>query len=314
MFPNIGMCPYLFPNRKDINDIAQQYYAIIVPMKQVKPVKHGTEIMPPDRLREFRKEIHEYYRKQARDFPWRRTGNPYHILVSEIMLQQTQTGRVLEKYERFLSEFPNFYSLARAPLQSVLSIWQGLGYNRRAVALSSLARQVVSEFDGVLPSSEAVLMKLPGIGKATAAAIAAFAFNKPSIFIETNIRRVFIHFFFHDRETVTDAEILPLISKTLDRSDPRQWYYALMDYGAMLKKGVRNPNRKSAHYKIQSRFEGSHRQLRGMVLKEIISAHRGTVSSIAKKLDQSPDKIRGVLAELQREGFIKQQKKGFVIS
>lgn len=270
--------------------------------------------MSPHRLQQFKKEIREYYQNHARDFPWRNTVDPYHILVSEIMLQQTQTGRVLEKYERFLSEFPDFFSLARARLQNVLSIWQGLGYNRRAIALSSIACQVVSEFDGALPSSEEMLVKFPGIGKATASAIAAFAFNKPSIFIETNIRRVFIHFFFHDRKTVTDAEILPLISKTLDRSDPRRWYYALMDYGAMLKKNVLNPNRKSAHYKIQSRFEGSHRQLRGMVLKEIIATQRGNVSSIAKKIDQSPDKILEVLSELQKEGFIKKQKKGFVIS
>jgi A/G-specific adenine glycosylase len=270
--------------------------------------------MTPHRLRHFKKEVRKYYRNHGRDFPWRNSVDPYHILVSEIMLQQTQTGRVLDKYERFLSEFPDFYSLARAPLQSVLSIWQGLGYNRRAIALSNIARQVISEFDGVLPSSEAVLVELPGIGKATASAIAAFAFNEPSVFIETNIRRVFIHFFFRDRETVADAEILPLIVKTLDRSNPRQWYYALMDYGAMLKKGLRNPNRKSVHYRRQTRFEGSHRQVRGMVLKEIISEHRVTVSSLAKELDQSPEKIREVLSELQREGFIKKHKKGFVIS
>ena len=282
-------------------------------MIQVKTVEHRSELMPPDRLREFRTIIRGYYRKQGRDFPWRRTDNPYHILVSEIMLQQTQTGRVLEKYERFLSEFPDFSVLARAPLQRVLSIWQGLGYNRRAIALSSTARQVVAEFDGALPSSEDVLLKLPGIGKATASAIAAFAFNRPSVLIETNIRRVFIHFFFGDRETVADAEILPLIAKTLDKSAPRRWYYALMDYGAILKKGVRNPNRKSVHYRKQTRFEGSHRQVRGMVLKEIIAAHRGTASALAKELDQPPEKIREVLSELQKEGFIKKQKKGFVI-
>ena len=300
-------------NRRDIDDIARQHCAIIVPMIRAKTVQHGTELMPPGRLHEFRKEVRGYYRKHGRDFPWRRTNNPYHVLVSEIMLQQTQTGRVIEKYERFLSEFPDFQTLARAPLQRVLSIWQGLGYNRRAIALSSIARQVVAEFDGALPSSQDVLVKLPGIGKATASAIAAFAFNKPSLLIETNIRRVFIHFFFGDRETVADAEILPLIAKTLDRSNPRRWYYALMDYGAMLKKNVRNPNRKSVHYRRQPPFEGSHRQVRGMVLKEIILGHRGTASSIAKELDQSPEKILEVLSELQREGFITKQKKRFVI-
>jgi A/G-specific adenine glycosylase len=270
--------------------------------------------MTSHRLRKFRKTIREYYQNHARDFPWRHTDNPYHILVSEIMLQQTQTGRVLEKYERFLSEFPGFSALARAPLQRVLSIWQGLGYNRRAIALSGIARQVVAEFDGVLPSSEDQLMKLPGIGKATAAAIVAFAFNKPSVLIETNIRRVFIHFFFDERETVADAEILPLIVKSLDKSNPRQWYYALMDYGAILKKSVQNPNRKSAHYCRQTRFEGSHRQVRGVVLKEIITEHLVTISSLTKKLNQPPEKIREVLSELQREGFIKKQNKGFIIS
>ncbi len=150
------------------------------------------------------------------------------------------------------------------------------------------SQKVIAEFDGVLPSSEDVLVELPGIGKATASAIVAFAFNKPSVFIETNIRRVFIHFFFVI-EKRSDAEILPLIAKTVDTADPRQWYYALMDYGAMLKKSVLNPNRKSAHYKRQPRFEGSHRQVRGMVLKEMIE-QRVSVSSLAKKINKPPEK------------------------
>jgi A/G-specific adenine glycosylase len=270
--------------------------------------------MTPHGLSNFKREIRQYYRIHARDLPWRHTADPYHILVSEIMLQQTQVERVIGKYERFLADFPDFHSLAQSPLQGVLSLWQGLGYNRRAIALHRTAQQVITEFDGVLPSSEDVLVKLPGIGKATASAMVAFAFNKPSFFIETNIRRVFIHFFFCDRETIKDSEILPLLEQTLDTSDPRQWYYALMDYGAMLKKKVRNPNKKSAHYQRQSRFEGSHRQVRGKVLKEIISQPSISEASIAEKMNKPPEKIREVLMELQKEGFIKKQGKEFIIS
>jgi A/G-specific adenine glycosylase len=261
----------------------------------------------------FRKTIRQYYRRNARNLPWRKTKNPYHILVSEIMLQQTQVERVIEKYEPFLSAFPDFSSLAQAPLRTVLSLWQGLGYNRRVLALQRIAQEVMTAFNGTLPSSEDILVKFPGIGKATAAAIAAFAFNKPPVFIETNIRRVFIHFFFHDEENVSDADIFPLIEKTLDTSDPRHWYYALMDYGAMLKKQFQNPNRKSAHYQRQTSFEGSNRQIRGMVLKAIIATPSVTESTLVKKLNKAPEKLREVLIQLQKEGFIQKQGKGFTI-
>ena len=261
----------------------------------------------------FQKLIRQYYRRNARNLPWRKTNNPYHILVSEIMLQQTQVERVIEKYEPFLSVFPDFSSLAQAPLRTVLSLWQGLGYNRRALALQRIAQEVMNNFNGSLPSSESILVRLPGIGKATAAAIAAFAFNKPSVFIETNIRRVFIHFFFHDEENVSDADIFPLVEKTLDTSDPRQWYYALMDYGAMLKKQFQNPNRKSAHYQRQKSFEGSNRQIRGMVLKAIIETPSVTESALARTFNQPPDKIKQVLIQLQKEGFIRKQGKRFTI-
>jgi A/G-specific adenine glycosylase len=229
------------------------------------------------------------------------------------MLQQTQVERVIEKYEPFLSAFPDFSSLAQAPLRTVLSLWQGLGYNRRVLALQRIAQEVMTAFNGTLPSSEDILVKFPGIGKATAAAIAAFAFNKPPVFIETNIRRVFIHFFFHDEENVSDADIFPLIEKTLDTSDPRHWYYALMDYGAMLKKQFQNPNRKSAHYQRQTSFEGSNRQIRGMVLKAIIATPSVTESTLVKKLNKAPEKLREVLIQLQKEGFIQKQGKGFTI-
>ena len=266
------------------------------------------------KIRLFQRTIWQYYKREGRDLPWRKTTDPYQILVSEIMLQQTQVERVIEKYEQFLSAFPDFPSLAQAPLKKVLPAWQGLGYNRRALALKYIAQDVMKTFHGIFPSSEDILVKFPCIGKATAGAVATFAFHKPSVFIETNIRRVFIHFFFRDKENVRDTDIFPLIEKTLDTSDPRQWYYALMDYGSMLAKQKQNPNRKSAHYQQQSPFKGSHRQLRGMVLRAIIAQPSVTESMLLKKLDKAPERVREALLQLQKEGFIQKKGRQFTIS
>jgi A/G-specific adenine glycosylase len=268
----------------------------------------------PVEIRRFRKTILAYYQSHGRELPWRNTGNPYHILVSEIMLQQTQVGRVIEKYEKFLSAFPDFSTLADASLRDVLAIWQGMGYNRRAIALKRIAMEVMISHNGILPSSEEALLKLPGIGKATASSIAAFAFNTPSVFIETNIRRVFIHFFFDDRKNIRDAEILPLVAKTLATTNPRDWYYALMDYGSQLKTTTENPNRRSAHYTRQPSFEGSRRQLRGKILKEILATPCITESFIIKHAGQNSEAIREVLDQLQKEGFIKKKGKRFFVS
>jgi len=268
----------------------------------------------PVKIQRFRHIISDYYQVHGRKLPWRNTRNPYHILVSEIMLQQTQVGRVIEKYEQFLSAFPDFTSLASAPLREILGIWQGMGYNRRAIALKQIAFAVMTSYKGILPSSEETLLNLPGIGKATASSILSFAFNKPSVFIETNIRRVFIHFFFNGRENIRDADILPIVEKTLDTANPREWYYALMDYGSMLKTTTQNPNRKSAHYTRQKSFEGSRRQLRGKVLKEILATPSITESSLAKHAGQNSEAIREVLDQLQKEGFIKKKGKRFFVS
>ena len=223
-----------------------------------------------DQVRQFRGIIYRHYRAHKRAMPWRQTKNPYHILVSEIMLQQTQVDRVMGKYGEFLAKFPDFETLARAPWPEVLAIWQGLGYNRRALALKRLAQGVMENWGGTLPTSAEDLRSLPGIGPATAGALLAFAFAQPVAFIETNIRRVFLHFFFADREGVTDREILPLVEETLDRKRVRDWYYALMDYGAELKGSFPNPNRRSAHYARQSPFAGSNREVRGFILKKLL--------------------------------------------
>jgi len=262
--------------------------------------------MSKESVSAFRRMVYGYYRRCGRhDLPWRQTADPYCILISEVMLQQTQVPRVVEKYASFIRRFPNFAVLAQAPLRAVLKEWQGLGYNRRAIAVKKIAEIVQSDYAGTLPQDMDVLVKLPGIGVYTAAAIGAFAFNRPTVFIETNIRAVFIHTFFGDRTNVSDKEILPLIEKMLDRKNPQKWYGALMDYGVMLKNEFANPARRSSHHKRQSRFEGSNRQLRGRILKLLTASEGLTKAAIAKALNAEPAKIDMNLADLAQEDFIK---------
>lgn len=252
----------------------------------------------------FRDTIYEYYRRHARDFPWRETDDPYRIMVSEIMLQQTQADRVIPKYKAWVKRFPTVNSLATARLRDVLALWQGLGYNRRAHALWRGAQLLVRDHHGRIPTQLTELDALPGIGKATACAITAFAFNQPVVFIETNIRTVFIHFFFHTKQRVTDEDLLPLISKTLDKDNSRDWYWALMDYGAMLKKQHPNPSRRSAHYTKQSPFLTSNRRIRGLIIKQLVTRPALSSAALGKKLAVDPRKIQANLAQLEKEGLI----------
>jgi A/G-specific adenine glycosylase len=229
------------------------------------------------------------------------------------MLQQTQVERVLDKYKEFLSAFPDFPALAKAPLQKILAVWQGMGYNRRALALRALAQKVVDEHRGKLPSEPNKLIALPGIGKYTAGAVTAFAFNKPVVFMDTNIRRVYIHEFFHDRDGIHDDELIPLVTQTMDAGNPRKWYNALMDYGTMLKREQVNPNRRSLHYTRQSPFENSNRQVRGLILKTLVQGARLTERQIVKRINIEPERVKKNLLQLQKEGFIKKQGNGFTI-
>ena len=264
----------------------------------------GTQELKPAEVEEFRQIVYQYYAEHGREMPWRVSRNPYHILVSEIMLQQTQVGRVLAKYEQFILTFPDFDSVCKAPLQEMLGVWQGLGYNRRAIALQKISRLVVTEYGGVLPSSAETLQTFPGIGPATAGAICAFAFNQPAVFIETNIRRVFIHFFFPNKIRVKDKEILPLVERTLDTGSPRRWYHALMDYGAMLKNEEYNPNRRSAHYSRQAPFQGSNREIRGLILKTLLEKPELPEVELIRAVDKSPERVRPIIAQLTKEGFL----------
>lgn len=261
-------------------------------------------ILDPETVQSFQTAILENYHASGRSFPWRTTRNPYHILVSEMMLQQTQTERVVPKYTRWLEVFPDARTLSQAYLQDVYKEWMGLGYNRRARYLQETCRIITETYNGAIPSDPEQLDALPGIGPYTARAISTFAFGLPNVFIETNIRSVYIFFFYPEVQEVTDKEILELIEQTQYLPDPRTWYYALMDYGAVLKKKTANPNRKSAHYQTQSRFEGSNRQARGAVLKYLGIHGDASVSVIADHSGIPAERLDIAVKGLVLEGFV----------
>lgn len=295
------------------------------------------------KISKFQKKIWDFYGKNKRDFPWRKTTDAYKILVSEVMLQQTQVNRVIPKYQDFLRQFPKIEDLANAKNEDVLRFWSGLGYNRRALFLKNTA-QIIHSFRSSrivkLNQSGNVsisthrdknawvkpefLKTLPGIGVNTAGAIYVFSTNLPFVFIETNIRRVFIHEFFKGlknpqsaealvkEDKIHDKDILSLVELTLDKKNPREWYYALMDYGAYISKAEINPNRKSKHYSKQSRFEGSVRQTRGKILKTLLSKKAHSTQDLEKEINSQHFKI--ALDQLKKEGFIKSWKKKIILA
>lgn len=256
-------------------------------------------------LKRFQRIVHGHFHARGRILPWRFEKDPYKIFVSEVMLQQTQVSRVMEKYGAFIKKFPNFRALAEAPVSEVLRAWQGLGYNRRALQLRDAADEIVRAYGGELPRERSALELLPGIGPATARSLRAFAFNEPEVFIETNIRSVYLHFFFSRAKNVPDKKLLPFVEKTLDRANPREWYYALMDYGAMLKKTGANPSRRSAHHQKQARFKGSLREARGTILRLLLDGKSYTKKELEKKSLLEPEKVARAIEELTGEGFLK---------
>lgn len=285
----------------------------------------ASELTPE--LRVFVEFVAKKGRELYRDLPWRRTYDPYAIWISEVMLQQTQVSRVDGRWQRWLERFPTVDALAAAAPSDVLEEWQGLGYNRRALSVHRAA-QAISEAGGVFPQDPKELVKLPGIGPATAAGICAFAFNLHGVYLETNVRTVFLHELYPQAEGVPDSELVPLVELTCpasveDAADaaataltPRSWYYALLDYGAYLKKIIPNPSRRSKSHVKQSRFEGSHRQKRAELLR-VLLAHKDEGGAEFETLHQELCQIEvnagretldeqvtlGLLEELAKEGF-----------
>jgi A/G-specific adenine glycosylase len=251
----------------------------------------------------FRAIVWNYYKEHGRnDLPWRKTKDPYRILVSEVMLQQTQVSRVIGKYKEFLKAFPTVGALAKAPLAQVLKVWSGLGYNRRAKYLHDAAKRIAKIGD----IKKAFEQPLPGVGPYTRAAVRVFAYNEPHTMIETNIRTAYMHHFAHSLTSgysqklrIFDTELLPIIEKAAEGQDSRMWHWALMDYGAYLKRsGVRN-NHRSAHYTKQSKFGGSLRQVRGAILRQLNEGKQPTGDA---------SRLRPALAGLARDGLIVKEK------
>lgn len=294
-----------------------------------RPVPDAAELLA------FRTTVLERGRELYRDLPWRRTRDPYAIWISEVMLQQTQTSRVDGRWQRWLQRFPDVRALAAADPADVLDEWQGLGYNRRALALHRAA-QAVAAAGGALPSDEAELTALPGIGPATAAGIRAFAFDLPAVYLETNVRSVLLHELFPGEDGVADRALVPILRATCPpgegdpahdlADDPRAWYYALLDYGAYLKRTVPNPSRRSRTHARQSRFEGSHRQLRAELLRVLLARGRGggvTVEELEPALAEAlaargrepiaREELLALLSELEREGFCRSSNGRWVV-
>ncbi len=257
--------------------------------------------------------VREEGRRHYRDLPWRHCEDPYAVLVSEVMLQQTQVSRVLRYWERWLRRFPTLDALAAADTAAVLEAWQGLGYNRRALALKRAAEECAARGCG-LPCDAAQLQRLPGIGPATAAGVVAFAFDRPAVYLETNVRSVFLHCLFPDEEAVPDRRLIPYVADTCPPDDPRDWYYCLLDFGAHLKAQGVNPSRRSRHYARQSAFEGSHREKRSLLLKTVLAAPEGIPAQEAfddlnaheRKAGRDAldaRELEALAAELEVEGF-----------
>lgn len=259
----------------------------------------------------FQNTVWDFYKKEARKkLPWRQTKNPYKIWVSEVMLQQTQVSRVIEKYKSFLKKFPTMQSLAESSQAEVLKEWVGLGYNRRALFLKKGAEFVVRDLKGRFPKEVVELQKIPGIGHYTARAIATFAFNQKHFFVETNIRTVYFNHFFKGSEAVSDKEILELVEKTLPEESFREWYYALMDYGSFLKKEGKGSNSKSKHYTKQSKFEGSDRQIRAAVVRHLTQNGKTSFNDILK-LPFEEERVEIQIQKLLDEGMVF-LKRGFL--
>lgn len=266
---------------------------------------------------EFVALVRDRGRELYREMPWRHIDDAYGVLVSEVMLQQTQVSRVLRHWPRWMQAFPTVDALAAADTAAVLDAWQGLGYNRRALALKRACEQCSAQ-GSALPQSYEGLVELPGIGPATAGGVMAFAYDRPSVYLETNVRSVFLHHLLPGEEGVPDKRLVPYVADACPEDDPRDWYYALLDYGSQLKAQGVNPNRRSRHYARQGAFEGSHREKRSQLLKCVLACPEGIALAEAhRQLDAyevaagrdglQPREIAALADELAAEGFFRRE-------
>jgi A/G-specific adenine glycosylase len=253
---------------------------------------------------EFQELLWRNGRELYREMPWRHDTRPYYVLVSELMLQQTQVDRVIPKFEAFIERFPDEAALSVASLGEVVALWSGLGYNRRAKFLHEAAKMIARDYDGRFPETYEQLVKLPGVGPNTAGAILAYAFNQPVVFIETNVRTVYFTHFFEGSESVSDAQLRGIVEQTLDREHPREFYQAVMDYGTWLKRQGGGRLTQSRHYKKQAPLKGSVREVRGAIIKQLTMSDRLLIElSSAYATD---DRFEPALTGLLKDGLVEQ--------
>ena len=263
-------------------------------------------------IEQFQNTVLKHGEELYREMPWREDTSPYNVLLSEIMLQQTQVSRVLLKYEEFKTAFPTLQALADADFQEVLSHWSGLGYNRRARFLHETAKMLVAHKS--FPDDADSLQKCPGIGENTAAAIVVYAFNKPLTFLETNVRTVLIYSFFQDSAEKIDEQVLKdLAEQTLYVKNPRKWYWALMDYGTYLKKTEGNFNRKSTKHTVQSKFEGSFRQKRAATLRCLLKNGPMTKDELAESQGFDKSLMIEIIETLKKDSLVTELNNRIII-
>jgi|SRR5579875_2009150 len=247
----------------------------------------------------FQRQMLNWYDTHRRDLPWRGETDPYRVLVSEVMLQQTGVPRVLQKYPQFLAAFPTPDALARATTADVLRSWEGLGYNRRALNLKRAAEAIVRDYGGQVPSSVPELERLPGVGRYTARAVACFAFNAQVPVVDTNVRRVLAGF--AGRE-LSERETEELAERLLPPGRAADWNQALMDYGSMVYKA--RPRRKS---RPEGPFVTSNRYWRGRIV-DVLRGHHGlTLDALIDILPQQhrdEGRVRSLVRALHEEGLV----------
>lgn len=257
-------------------------------------------------ISDFQELIWQQGHQLYRDMPWREDTRPYFVLVSELMLQQTQVDRVIPKFNAFIAAFPTEEALALASLAEVLILWQGLGYNRRAKYLHDAAKMITTDYNGVFPTTYDQLLRLPGVGPNTAGAIMTYAYNQPLVFIETNVRTVYFEHWFADQDSVSDDELRLVVGKTLDYEHPREFYWALMDYGSWLKRQGAGRLGQSKHYKKQAALKGSVREIRGQIVRVLSSGD--LPQEELERVVTYDERFAPALAGLLRDGLVTQTK------
>lgn len=256
----------------------------------------------------FRQKILKFARKQGRNLPWRKTDDPYKILISEFMLQQTQVARVINYYQNWIHLFPDFCSVSRAKKAAVLKAWSGLGYNSRALRLKECCTLICKQHGGILPESLDELMKLPGIGIYTASALLAFAYNKPVPVVDINIRRVYLHEFKLPTD-ISYRAISDFAKQFIPKGKSAEWHNALMDYGAALSAQIK---KKFPPQTKQSKFDGSARQVRGEIIRRLLKGKSVAFTTLLAGIPH-PDKTE-ILQKLITENIVSVKNGRYKIS